>query len=123
MLLTEDDPRPNCQGETDVFFGPEEDGREEVGRAAREDLCRMVCRTCLLRMRCLEEAMVIRDRYGVWGGMGEGERQRFREHLDSEGYAGEVPHGLELVAAMRAFYRKEGREQWIYTDLVVWLAS
>lgn len=110
MLITEKDPSPNCLGEDDLFFGTDEDGREEEGRAEREDLAKALCQShCPYRLKCLEEAMVMNDRYGVWGGMGEGERKQFKAHLRKEGYEGEVPAGLELYAAERSFRRDQER--------------
>jgi WhiB family redox-sensing transcriptional regulator len=100
MLISENGPTPNCRGEADIFFGEEIDGREEEGRSEREELAKALCMSgCPYRQRCLEEAMVLNDRYGVWGGMGEGERKKFRAWLQREGYEGEVPRGLELYAS------------------------
>lgn len=117
MLISDDGDQPLCLGESDLFFGTEEDGREEVGRADREALCKVICFDCPLRRPCLEEAMVNGERYGVWGGMGEGERKKFRRHLTLEGYDhGEVPAGLELWAAERAFRRAQRRERTMEGD-------
>lgn len=103
--------QPLCKGETELFYGPEDDGRDEEGRAEREDLCKQICWTCPFRIRCLEEALVNRELWGVWGGQGEGERKRFRAHLLAEGYAGgEIPSGRELYAAERSFRREMARE-------------
>jgi len=42
--------------------------------------------------------------------MGEAERHRFRAHLTAEGYNdNDLPHGEELLAALRSFYKSEGR--------------
>lgn len=36
--------------------------------------------------------------------MSEGDRKNFHRHLREEGYAdGEIPKGLELIAAIRSF--------------------
>jgi hypothetical protein len=100
-----------CKGETELFYGPEDDGRDEEGRAEREDLCKQICWSCPFRLRCLEEALVNQELWGVWGGQGEGERKKFRSHLQAEGYTGgEIPTGLELHAAEKAFRRKVAEE-------------
>lgn len=110
MLITEKDPTPNCKGEEDIFFGEEIDGREEEGRSEREELAKSLCMSgCPYRLRCLEESMVLNDRYGVWGGMGEGERKKFRAWLQREGYENEVPAGLELYASERTFRADQAR--------------
>lgn len=111
MLIGDTQVEPLCKDETELFYGPEEDGREEEGRSEREDLCKQICWKCPYRIRCLEESLVNRELWGVWGGQGEGERKRFRQHLQAEGYTGgEVPHGRELYAAERAFRRMMARE-------------
>jgi hypothetical protein len=103
-----------CQRRTDQFFGPNDvDARTDGQRAAREAHCKALCSACPYRLPCLEMAMVwerahsVKDIYGVWGGMGEGERKQFHAHLKAEGYNGEVPHGLEFLASVRAFYQNQ----------------
>lgn len=109
MLLV-DEWHPPCWQQGVLFYGPEDDGRTEQDRDVREAEARSLCTICPIRTRCLERALVHRERYGVWGGMGEAERQRFREHLNSEGYSNnDMPHGPELIAAMRQFYLAERR--------------
>lgn len=111
MRIDEDGPQPLCRGETDLYFGPYEDGREEEGRADREDLCKQICWQCPLRLPCLEWALVQKEDYGVWGGQGEGERKAFKAHILSEGYRrGEIPSGLELYASEKAFRRETARK-------------
>lgn len=83
------------------------DGRKERYRAAREAKAKNICLDCDCRMDCLENALVLGEEQGVWGGMGEAERHRFRRHLNCEGYDGEVPEGLEFWAALSSFYRSE----------------
>lgn len=110
MFLDESHEKPPCFLMTDLFFGIEEDARSEFERDIRESEAKSLCFACPYRMRCLERAVVHRERYGVWGGMGEAERKRFLEHLRSEGYTDrDMPHDVELAAALRSFYRKERR--------------
>lgn len=106
MLIADEGPKPGCQGNEDIFFGPDVDGRKEVGRQQREELAKSICRSCPYRLRCLERSLVHGEMYGVWGGMGEGERREFAKHLKDEGYANEVPHGQEMYAAVHAYYRE-----------------
>lgn len=111
MYLGDDDPKPPCWQQTDLFFGTEDDARSEFERDIREAEARSLCLSgCVYRWRCLERAVVHRERYGVWGGMGEAERKRFQDHLKREGYNDrDMPHDGELIAAARAFYRAEER--------------
>lgn len=92
---------------TELFFGPEDDGRNEVQRQEREDECAEVCFTCPYRYMCLRKAVLYNEKLGVWGGMGEGERRRFRAHLRREGYIFDVPDGVEFQAALSTFYTIE----------------
>lgn len=99
-----------CSGLQHIFFGDESDGRSEDEREAREERAKSICNGgCEHRMRCLERALVMGESRGVWGGMGEGERRRFRRHLRAEGYEGykNIPEGLELYAALQAFIDME----------------
>jgi hypothetical protein len=96
---------PPCYHLTDLFYGPPGDGRSEKLREHREAQCRAICATCTHRIPCLERALVFQDSFGVWGGMSEGERKKFRRHLREEGYAdGEIPKGSEFIASLRAYY-------------------
>jgi WhiB family redox-sensing transcriptional regulator len=112
MFLDESDAKPPCWQQTDLFFGTEDDARSEAERDIRESEARSLCHGCQYRWRCLERAVVHKERYGVWGGLGEAERKRFQEHLAAEGYSNrDMPHGAELVAALQEFYRAEYRER------------
>lgn len=106
MLVADETIRPHCNGNEDLFFAQEDDGRKEIGRTEREALCKKICAGCPFQMRCLERALVHGEMYGVWGGMGEGERRDFRQHLKNEGYDREIPQDLELRASVNAFYRE-----------------
>lgn len=102
---------PACYGLTDLFYSPEIDGREEVGRAQREEQCKRVCFKCTLRLRCLQRSLELHEGLGVWGGMGEGERRKFRRHLEAEGYRDEVPELDELRVSLSVFYRARRLER------------
>jgi hypothetical protein len=112
LLIADEGPKPLCEENEDIFFGPDVDGRKEIARAKREELCKAICRECVFRVRCLERALVHGDAYGVWGGMGEGERREFARHIKDEGYTREIPTGKEFYASLREFTRlKREREQ------------
>jgi len=109
-MLLADEVRPPCWDQGTLFYGTEDDGRTEQDRDVREAEAKSLCHGCPFRMRCLERALVNRERYGVWGGMGEAERARFRDHLIKEGYTNrDMPTGRELTAALRSFYKAERR--------------
>jgi WhiB family redox-sensing transcriptional regulator len=60
----------NCLGvDPDLFF-------PERGASTRE--AKEVCRGCVVRMECLEYALVNGEKFGIWGGMSERERRRLR---------------------------------------------
>lgn len=97
-----------CKGNTGtLFFGPL-DGRKEKRqeRNARELIATTLCQSCDRRISCLEDALVWKNRHGVWGGMGEQERRDFEAHLKKEGYGNDIPSGDELKASLASFYRK-----------------
>jgi WhiB family redox-sensing transcriptional regulator len=106
--VTSQDPQQDvaCKGLGELFFSPEEDGRDEAGRRERETACKAVCATCDYVIPCAWQALVYNEQFGVWGGMSEHERRQFRKHLRAEGYIDEVPHGAELAASLRSFWRK-----------------
>lgn len=56
-----------CRGvEPEVFFPISE---EDAGRAKE------ICAACMVREECLAYSLTHRERYGVWGGVTEKERQ------------------------------------------------
>ena len=57
-----------CRGIDAAVFYP---GSEEEAEAAKA-----VCAGCLVRQPCLEYALAVRERDGVWGGATEKERRR-----------------------------------------------
>ena len=60
--------RAACRGiEADVFYP----GTEEEAEVAKA-----ICARCLVRQPCLEYALAVRERDGVWGGTTEKERRR-----------------------------------------------
>jgi WhiB family redox-sensing transcriptional regulator len=61
----------------DLFFPPE----DEHGRyaALREALAKRVCLGCPVLRECTDYALANDERYGVWGGLTAGERDRLRQ--------------------------------------------
>lgn len=63
-----------CQrADTALFFGYDHERIRD--RERREAGAKRICATCPVRRRCLEHALVVPERFGVWGGMTELERQ------------------------------------------------
>jgi WhiB family redox-sensing transcriptional regulator len=62
--------RANCLGvDPDLFF-------PERGASTRE--AKSVCRSCEVRLECLEYALAHGEKFGIWGGLSERERRRVR---------------------------------------------
>jgi WhiB family transcriptional regulator, redox-sensing transcriptional regulator len=60
----------NCLGvDPDLFF-------PERGASTRE--AKAVCRSCEVRVDCLEYALAHGEKFGIWGGLSERERRRVR---------------------------------------------
>jgi WhiB family redox-sensing transcriptional regulator len=62
-----------------LFFG--HDGETADVRDEREEAAKTVCRRCPVRSECLSYAVAKPETAGVWGGMGEDERARYRRRL------------------------------------------
>ena len=62
--------RAACLGmDPDLFF-------PERGASTRE--AKSICRSCPVRVDCLEFALANGEKFGIWGGMSERERRRIR---------------------------------------------
>jgi WhiB family redox-sensing transcriptional regulator len=60
--------RAACQGlDPDIFYPVSDEDAWEA---------KAVCDTCPVRQPCLEHALAVREREGVWGGATERERRR-----------------------------------------------
>lgn len=55
----------------EVFF-PEDAGR--IGRRAREENAKRICRNCPVVSDCRDHALSTRETYGVWGAMSARDR-------------------------------------------------
>lgn len=59
-----------CTGlDPDIFYPPSEDDIDA-------EPAKLVCGECVVREACLEFALVVREKDGVWGGATERERRR-----------------------------------------------
>lgn len=66
----------NCLAvDPDLFF-------PERGESARE--AKAVCRSCEVRVDCLEYALANGEKFGIWGGLTERERRRVRRQRAAE---------------------------------------
>jgi WhiB family redox-sensing transcriptional regulator len=61
--------RGRCKGSDPSVFYPEDD--DDPAEAAKS-----ICASCIVRPACLEHAITMRERLGVWGGATERERRR-----------------------------------------------
>ena len=56
-----------------MFFSPE--GERGAVRRRRERAAKAVCGGCVVREHCAAYALAYKERYGVWGGLSEHERE------------------------------------------------
>ncbi|MDO4792462.1 MAG: WhiB family transcriptional regulator [Buchananella hordeovulneris] len=61
-----------AQTDPDAFY-PEKGGSTLPAKA--------VCANCEVRQQCLEFALEHDERYGIWGGMSDRERRRYKRNL------------------------------------------
>ncbi len=66
--------RGACRGlDSARFFHPE--GERDPARTRREEGAKAVCRTCPVIAECRQHALVVREQFGIWGGLSESERE------------------------------------------------
>lgn len=58
-----------CRGLNPEIFHPEDD--EDMAEMAKA-----VCASCVVQVACLDHALSLREKVGVWGGATERERRR-----------------------------------------------
>lgn len=62
-----------CRGaDSAEFFHP--DGERGLERKARIARAKTVCQRCPVITECREHALAVQEKYGVWGGLSEHER-------------------------------------------------
>lgn len=59
-----------AQTDPEAFF-------PEKGGSTRE--AKKVCQSCEVRVDCLEYALMMDERFGIWGGLSERERRRLKK--------------------------------------------
>ena len=59
------------------FYPPMHTERKHE-RLARERRAKSVCASCPVRDECLEHAIDVDERYGIWGGLNQDERRLLR---------------------------------------------
>lgn len=66
-----------CMGANgELFLGPDEERPRD--RVRRESLALLVCNACPVRDPCLEHALAVPERHGVWGGTNPEQRLAMR---------------------------------------------
>jgi len=83
MVDTTWQDRAACRGPQARTFFPPASGERRHERAAREELAKAICGTCSVRSACLNYAVEIRERHGVWGGVSESERRQMFKTADA----------------------------------------
>jgi WhiB family redox-sensing transcriptional regulator len=59
------------------FYPPMHTERKHE-RLARERRAKSVCAACPVQVQCLEHAIAVDERYGIWGGLNHDERRLLR---------------------------------------------
>lgn len=59
--------------DSELFFHPS--GERGAVRAGREAVAKRICAQCPVLATCREHALASHERYGVWGGLSETERE------------------------------------------------
>lgn len=72
-----------CRGPQARAFFPPAAGERRHERAERETRAKAICGQCSVRGACLEYALSIRERHGVWGGLSESERRAMLKTAES----------------------------------------
>ena len=68
--------RAACRRPQSRTFFPPPEGERRHERAEREERAKAICSQCRVRDECLDYALSIRERHGVWGGLSEAERRQ-----------------------------------------------
>jgi WhiB family transcriptional regulator, redox-sensing transcriptional regulator len=64
----------SCRDESpDVFFHPV--GERGPSRRKRDEAAKAVCMDCPVLLPCRQQALQLREPYGVWGGLSEQDRE------------------------------------------------
>ncbi|MGH3442005.1 MAG: WhiB family transcriptional regulator [Nitriliruptorales bacterium] len=74
-----------CAGHHPRLWQPDEAVDDEE-RCEMEAEAKATCASCVVRDECLEEALVNREEYGIWGGLTPGERLRLYPRVPGENW-------------------------------------
>jgi WhiB family transcriptional regulator, redox-sensing transcriptional regulator len=65
-----------CRGNNSHLFFPPSTQERKDDRERREARAKLICQKCPVKGPCLEYALLIREPYGIWGGLTEAERRQ-----------------------------------------------
>lgn len=72
-----------CRGvDSSFFFHP--DGERGPARAQREARAKAMCARCPVLEACRTHALVVREPYGIWGGLSESDRDNAHRTTNRE---------------------------------------
>jgi len=67
-----------CRNGMATDFYPPMHTERKHERLARERRAKSVCAACPVQLQCLEHAIEVDERYGIWGGLNQDERRLLR---------------------------------------------
>ena len=67
--------RAACQGDMGNAFYPPLRPERKSDRREREARAKRICAVCMVRSDCLDYAVEVGERFGIWGGLTEAERR------------------------------------------------
>ena len=67
-----------CRSGMATDFYPPMHAERKHERLARERRAKSVCAACPVQLQCLEHAIAVDERYGIWGGLNQDERRLLR---------------------------------------------
>ena len=65
-----------CRQHSSNLFFPPPTFEKKDDRVKREFKAKAVCESCPVKIDCLDEALIISEPFGIWGGMTENERKQ-----------------------------------------------
>ncbi len=68
----------SCRTGASHDFYPPMHAERKHERLARERRAKSVCASCPVRTQCLDHAVAVDERYGIWGGLNHDERRTLR---------------------------------------------
>ena len=65
-----------CKSDNAAYFFTTNHFERKDEKDLREGKARALCRVCRVQSQCLEYALLVQERHGIWGGLNELERRR-----------------------------------------------